>query len=152
MGQSRYINLVKDFVKKEIIDDNYKNIIDENIELISTAIENNPREIKRFLNNFIVASEIFSPSKHVVAKELLVIQAIQLRWNKFYDLLIKSDENFRKELSRYLTMNEEILLKNLESDEIKKDEESYDLKVRRMLRDFKTDVFLWTFLKKTLLL
>jgi hypothetical protein len=84
----------------------------------------------------------------VVAKELLVIQAIQLRWNKFYDLLIKSNENFRNELSRYLPMNQEILLKNLESDEIKKDEESYDLKVRRMLRDFKTDVFLWTFLKK----
>ena len=53
------IDLVKDFVKKEIIDDKYTNTIDENIELISTAIENNPREIKRFLNNFIVAFEIF---------------------------------------------------------------------------------------------
>ena len=141
------IDLVKDFVKKEIIDDKYTNTIDENIELISTAIENNPREIKRFLNNFIVAFEIFSPSKLVEEKELLVIQAIQLRWNKFYDLLIKSDENFRKELSKYLLMDEEILLKNLESDEIK-EKESYDLKVRRVFREFKSDTDLWNFLKK----
>ena len=57
------VKLVKDFVKKGITHDRYKSVIDENIDLISTAIENNPREIKRFLNNFIVAYEIFSPSK-----------------------------------------------------------------------------------------
>lgn len=85
------IKLVKDFVKKGITHDKFKDVINENINLISTAIENNPREIKRFLNNFIVGFEIFSPGKKVVAKELLVIQAIQLRWGKFYDLLIKSN-------------------------------------------------------------
>jgi hypothetical protein len=144
------INLVKDFVNKEIIDSKYKPTIDENIELISATIENNPREIKLFLNNFIVASEIFSVSKGVIAKELLVIQATQLRWKKFYDLLIVSDdETFRTELNKYLQMSYEILLKNLESDKIKKDNgESYDVKVKRVLRDFKTDIDLWNFLKK----
>jgi hypothetical protein len=142
------INLVKDFVKKELIDAHYKQTIDENIELISAAIENNPREIKRFLNNFIVASEIFSSSQGVVAKELLVIQAIQLRWNKFYDLLIKSDETFRNDLNRYLQMDEDTFLKNLESDEQKIDEESYNVRVKKLLRDFKTDSELWNFLKK----
>ena len=83
------IELVKDFVKKGITHDKYKRDIDENIDLISTAIENNPREIKRFLNNFIVALEIFSPSKKVDAKELLVIRAIQLRWDNFYDWSIR---------------------------------------------------------------
>ena len=58
------INLVRDFVEKGITDDKYKQALDENIDLISTAIENNPREIKRFLNNFIVAYEIFSPKKN----------------------------------------------------------------------------------------
>jgi hypothetical protein len=94
------IKLVRDFVNKGTIHINYKKDIDENIDLISTAIENNPREIKRFLNNFIVAHEIFSPSKKVVAKELLVIQAVQLRWAKFYELLMKSDEKFRMELKK----------------------------------------------------
>jgi hypothetical protein len=142
------INLVKDFVKKEIIDIKYKQTIDENIELISTAIENNPREIKRFLNNFIVTSEIFSSSQGVVAKELLVIQAIQLRWNKFYDLLIKSDETFLEDLNRYLQMDEETFLKNLDSEKQQVNENSFNSKVKKLLRDFKTDTDLWSFLKK----
>jgi predicted KAP-like P-loop ATPase len=65
------INLVRDFVEKGITDDKYKQALDENIDLISTAIENNPREIKRFLNNFIVAYEIFSPKKNVVPKRIV---------------------------------------------------------------------------------
>jgi len=141
------INLVKDFVKKGTIHDIYKKDIDENIELISTAIENNPREIKRFLNNFIVAHEIFSPSNKVVPKELLVIQAVQLRWAKFYDLLIKSDENFRMELKKYVGMKDEARSANLESKEIKENEK-YDLVVRRLLRNFKEDSELWNFLTK----
>jgi len=44
-----------DFIKKGITHNKYKNVIEENIDLISKAVENNPREIKRFLNNFIVA-------------------------------------------------------------------------------------------------
>jgi uncharacterized protein YjbI with pentapeptide repeats len=143
------VDFITNLKKKGIINHKYQEVFNqENIELISEAIENNPREIKRFLNNFIVASEIFS-SKQVVAKELLVIQAIQLRWNKFYDLLMKSNENFRKELNRYIEMNEEKRLKYLESDETKKDDrENYDLSVRRSLREFKTNTYLWEFLIK----
>jgi hypothetical protein len=144
------INLVKDFVKKEIIDNKYKKTIGDNIELISTAIENNPREIKRFLNNFIVAFEIFSPSRKVVAKELLVIQAIQLRWNKFYDLLIKSDDDFRKklliEVSKYIKMGEDKRIQILGSDHEK--QENYDLKISKLLRDFKSDTEFWRLLER----
>ena len=145
------INLVKDFVKKEIIvDNNYKKPIGENLELISIAIENNPREIKRFLNNFIVAFEIFSPNRKVVAKELLVIQAIQLRWNKFYDLLIKSEDDFRKklltEVSKYIKMEEDQRIQILDSDQVK--QEDYDLKIRKLLRNFKLDTELWRILER----
>ena len=144
------IGLVKDFVKKEIIDNKYEKTISDNIELISSAIENNPREIKRFLNNFIVAFEIFSPSRKVVAKELLVIQAIQLRWNKFYDLLTKSEDNFRKklliEINKYIKMDEEKRIQILDSDQVKQEE--YDLKIRKLLRNFKFDTELWRILER----
>ena len=141
------VKLVKDFVKKGITDDKYRDVIDENINLISTAIENNPREIKRFLNNFIVAYEIFSPEKKVVAIELLVIQAVQLRWGKFYDLLIKSDENLRTEVKKYVEMKDDIRSTNLDSKEVKEGE-NYDLVARRVLRNFKDDLELWNFLAK----
>ena len=125
------IKLVRDFVKKGTIHENYKKDVDENIELISTAIENNPREIKRFLNNFIVAYEIFSPSERVVAKELLVIQAVQLRWGNFYDILIKSNEEFIVELKKWhVDMKDEVRLTNLDSNA--KENEEYDFVIVRV--------------------
>ena len=151
------VNLVKDLVKKGMIHDKFKEVVDKNIELISVAMDNNPREIKRFLNNFFVAHEIFSGKKNFEAKELifsgkknfeakelLLIQAIHLRWNKFYNILVKSDDSFFKGLDKYLKMDDETRLKSLDLYEGKKDEG--DMRVWKVLRDFKTDSDLWNFL------
>ncbi|MGI0033575.1 MAG: pentapeptide repeat-containing protein, partial [Nitrososphaeraceae archaeon] len=151
------VKLVRDFIKKGMIHEKFKEVIDKNIELISVAVDNNPREIKRFLNNFIVAYEIFSSKKNFEAKELifsskknfeakelLVIQAIHLRWNKFYNILVKSDQTFFKGLDKYLKMDDETRFKSLDLYEGKKDEG--DMKVWKVLRDFKTDSDLWNFL------
>ena len=151
------VNLVKDLVKKGMIHDKFKEVVDKNIELISVAIDNNPREIKRFLNNFFVAHEIFagkknfeakelifSGKKNFEAKELLLIQAIHLRWNKFYNILVKSDDSFFKGLDNYLKMDDETRSKSLDLYEEKKDED--DMRVWKVLRDFKTDSDLWNFL------
>ncbi|HYY85835.1 MAG TPA: P-loop NTPase fold protein, partial [Nitrososphaeraceae archaeon] len=151
------VNLVKDLIKKGMIHDKFKDLIEKNIDLISIAIDNNPREIKRFLNNFFVAHEIFSGKKNFEAKELifsgkknfeakelLVIQAIHLRWTKFYNILVKSDASFFSELDKYLKMDDETRLKSLDLYEEKKEER--DIKVWKVLRDFKTDSGLWNFL------
>jgi uncharacterized protein YjbI with pentapeptide repeats len=151
------VKLVRDFIKKGMIHERFKEVVDKNIELISVAVDNNPREIKRFLNNFIVAHEIFSSKKNFEAKnlifsskknfeakELLVIQAIHLRWNKFYNILVKSDESFFKGLDKYLKMDDETRFKSLDLYGGKKDED--DIKVWKVLRDFKTDSDLWNFL------
>ncbi|RPJ31224.1 MAG: hypothetical protein EHM25_03765 [Nitrosopumilales archaeon] len=151
------VNLVKDLAKKGMIHDKFKEVVDKNIELISVAMDNNPREIKRFLNNFFVAHEIFSGKKNFEAKELifsgkknfeakelLLIQAIHLRWNKFYNILVKSDDSFFKGLDKYLKMDDETRLKSLDLYEGKKDEG--DMRVWKVLRDFKTDSDLWNFL------
>jgi KAP family P-loop domain/TIR domain len=140
------VKLVKDFVIKGITHDKYKKVIDQNIFLISTAIENNPREIKRFLNNFIVAFEIFSPSGNISACELLIIQAIQLRWPRFYDLLIRSEKTFSTELRKYLEMNDEARMTILDSSETK-DGQRWDVSIRSELTYFKGDYDLWNFLK-----
>ena len=140
------VRLVKDLIKKGMIHDKFKDVVDKNIELISVAIDNNPREIKRFLNNFFVACEIFSGKKNFEAKELLVVQAVHLRWNKFYNILVKSDESFFRGLDKYLKMDDETRLKSLDLYEEKKDE--IDTKVWKVLRDFKSDSDLWDFLVK----
>jgi len=151
------VNLVKDLIKKGMIHDKFKDVVEKNIDLISVAIDNNPREIKRFLNNFFVAHEIFSGKKNFEAKELifsgkknfeakelLIIQAIHLRWTKFYNILVRSDESFFKGLDKYLKMDDETRLKSLDLYEGKKEEG--DMKVWKVLRDFKSDSGLWNFL------
>ncbi len=151
------VNLVKDLIKKGMIHDKFKDVVEKNIDLISVAMDNNPREIKRFLNNFFVAHEIFSGKKNFEAKELifsgkknfeakelLIIQAIHLRWAKFYNILVRSDESFFKGLDKYLKMDDETRLKSLDLYEGKNEEG--DMKVWKVLRDFKTDSDLWRFL------
>ena len=153
------VKLVREFIKKGMIHDKFKDVVDKNIELISVAIENNPREIKRFLNNFIVAHEIFSSKKNFEkkelifsskknfdAKELLVIQAIHLRWKKFYNILVRSDQSFFNGLDKYLKMDDETRFKSLDLYEGKKDDD--DMKIWKVLCDFKTDSDLWNFLVK----
>jgi GTPase SAR1 family protein len=150
------IDLVLNLVEKGIINEDYQEKIKENIDLISVAIEHNPREIKRFLNNFIVAYEIFRTIPNFNDKELLIIQAIQLRWNNFYHLLISSDKHFREELSKYSKMNDEDRIAILDI-ETEKDEdfenkvkEEHDQRIRKILSNFKTDSELWSFLTKNM--
>jgi hypothetical protein len=140
--------LIQDFKDKEMIHKNYRDMVDQ--ELISIAVENNPRELKRFLNNFIVAFEIFNSIGDFKANELLLIQAIQLRWNHFYNLLMTSgDKKFREELKKYAQMDEDTRLKVLESDEVKQDDDKYYvLRIRKLLGNYKTDLELWNFLTK----
>ena len=99
--------LIKHLSEQNIIAENYKDMINTNVELISTAIENNPREVKRFLNKFIVAHQIFSSKKGFNSSELLVIQVIESRWPKFYRLLIASGVEFVNELEKYLRLDDE---------------------------------------------
>ncbi len=76
---------------------------------------------------------------------MLVIQVVQLRWNKFYDLLIRSDEKFRLELKKYVEMKDDTRMTNLDLEEVKEGENN-SLDVRKVLRNFKTESELWNFL------
>jgi hypothetical protein len=126
------LDLVTDLIVNGIVHEKYRNDIDKNIDIISVAIENNPREIKRFLNNFIVAYEIFYTIKNFNAKELLIIQAIQLRWNSFYNLLIPSGNHFLNELSKYILIDEDKRSVILNPDKVEKDQD-FDIKIRKIL-------------------
>jgi len=139
--------LIQDFKDRELIHKKYQDLIDS--DLISVAVENNPRDVKRFLNNFIIAFEIFNSIKNFRANELLLIQAIQLRWNAFYNLLMAySDKRFHKELQKYIQMSEDIRSKKLESDETEEDNKNEVLRIRTLLRNYKSDTELWNFLTK----
>jgi DNA-binding Lrp family transcriptional regulator len=96
-------NLIGTLSKK--LDAKYSNIVSQNKDLIATAVELNPREVKRFINSFIVSHEIYS-YRNIEKKELLVIQALRVRWNKLYTSISYSKE-FRDELQKYCKLSKD---------------------------------------------
>jgi uncharacterized protein YjbI with pentapeptide repeats len=84
--------------------------------LIVRAIEPNPRQVKRFVNNIILAKEVFGKD----IDKLIAVQALNFRseWNRFLEL-ISADDELRKAFFReyYVRWKEEgkfeDLLKNL---------------------------------------
>ena len=139
--------LIQDFIDKNLIHKDYKDIID--LDLISTTVENNPREVKRFINNFIIAYEIFHSIENFKPNELLLIQAIQLRWNEFYNLLMTyGEKKFLRELEKYAQMNNVTRASTLESKETKEEDEEDVLRIRGLLSNHKDDSELWKFLTK----
>jgi len=100
--------LIQDFIEKKVVEnEEYQQIIKENIDLISTGLEENPREAKRFLNNFIVAQEILS-KKGTKPRELLILQILNMRWNEIYRLIVNSNGKYLNKLKPYLDNEEEL--------------------------------------------
>jgi predicted KAP-like P-loop ATPase len=99
------VALIQNLIKKGITA-KYKEIIADNKYLISEAVENNPREVKRFINNFIVSYEIFSKHKNINPTELLVVQTLILRWSNFFYELLASGQPLLKEAKKYFNMNQ----------------------------------------------
>jgi len=61
---------------------------EQDISLITYAVESNPRQVKRFMNNIIFTRSIFGIPESRLS-ELIVVQAMIFRqeWNNFLDLL-----------------------------------------------------------------
>ena len=104
----------------------------------------NPRETKRFINNFIIASEIYSGDERVKPKELLLVQALKTRWNDVYRSM-SSYESFRQEIKKYLPMSAE----NREND--LKNRKDLPFEYKDILEDILTKpelIVFWEFLKE----
>src|SRR3989454_4144329 len=83
------------------LDENYSKFMVSNKKLISIAVQPNPRDLKRFINNVIVALETYSNLRNkkdgITDDGLLIAEALKARWFHFYLDLI-SNEFFRREL------------------------------------------------------
>jgi hypothetical protein len=77
---------------------------EENKELIVKSVQLNPREVKRFINNVILAKSVFDKP----IDGLIVVQALNFRhdWNRFLEL-ITPDETRKTFLNQYKKLKEE---------------------------------------------
>lgn len=126
------------------LDEKYRNLVDQNKEIIAKAVELNPREVKRFINSFIVAHQIFSGNPHVKPEELLVVQALKFRWDKSHPYVSADEPMFRKEIQEYVKISVDERSKKI-SDR-KKDTENPPKRHENAIFSFESDDKLWDFL------
>jgi predicted KAP-like P-loop ATPase len=105
--------LIDHLLEKDIIHNDYKPIIEEHKELIASSMEENPREIKRFLNNLIISYEVFSrvqsikeePAKKTFLNQLLLIQILKSNWKLAYGMIMDSEGAILSKLSDFIPLD-----------------------------------------------
>jgi uncharacterized protein YjbI with pentapeptide repeats len=125
------------------LDKKYSDIVSRNIDLIATGVELNPREVKRFINNFILSYEIYSINPAIKPNELLAVQTLKVRWNSFYRI-ISSDNEFRALLEKYTKMTATERIRSLKDRNSDKANPPGDYE--KIL--FELDSELWRFLSR----
>ena len=109
-GKDDILEFVHDLLSKHL--EGSKQLVNEfknNEDLIVSAVKENPREAKRFINDILFTTSIF---EHLDIDKLIVVRAMIFRheWNDFLEF-IRPDE-FRKQfLKRYLVHFEQYELR-----------------------------------------
>jgi len=145
------VNLIDHLLKNNIHDD-YKPIVDDYKEIIASAIEVNPRETKRFLNNLIISYEVFvkiqdlqdEMKKKLFLKQLLLVQILNSSWRDLYRAIISPEGNFLKRIKRFLPLDTnkvQALLSNKDSQ--------IDSDLKNIFEKYKSNVKIWNFLNSS---
>ena len=71
----------------------YAQLIIQNSDIITDVVDNNPRQLKRFINNLIIAYETFADGENKMSLEVLFItQIIKKRAPNFYEIYVRNLE------------------------------------------------------------
>jgi tetratricopeptide (TPR) repeat protein len=140
-------DLIKSLVAINKLDEKYSKIILDNKDLIASVVEPNPRELKRFINNFIIAHELYSINGDIDSRELLAIQTLKFRWNNFYRYYSGS-AGFREEVGKYVGMSNQE--RHMAFKKRLNDKENPPLEIEQRLfeMDSANDPDLWNLLDK----
>jgi uncharacterized protein YjbI with pentapeptide repeats len=95
-------NELKDYVNAITgnLETPYKDLFSEFNEVVINGLENNPREVKRFINSYIATQEVFK--KDELDKEiLLLLQVFQFRWPAFYSTLFDFYDGVESNFSKF---------------------------------------------------
>jgi hypothetical protein len=138
-------NLIGDLSAR--LDKKYSDLVRKNKDVIARAAELNPREVKRFINNFIITYEIYSDlidKKRITSEDLLLVQALKVRWYAFYSV-ISTDEKFRQDVKKYVKLSDDEKIEEI--TEWRKTNDNVPTAYRNKIFDFESDQELWKFLK-----
>ena len=72
----------------------YSKFILQNPEILSQVSNSNPRQLKRFINNVIIAFETFAKNEYskITLDEIFLVKILKSEWPEFYQEIIKNEE------------------------------------------------------------
>lgn len=100
-------------LKKELKETEVEDHVEEYIDIISKGMEANPREIKRFINTFILTNQISSGETE--PDKLIVLLIIQFRWEEFFRRLATYKRDFLEKFVFYLENKNKVNIKSKSS-------------------------------------
>jgi tRNA A37 threonylcarbamoyladenosine biosynthesis protein TsaE len=80
------------------LNEEYTKFLRQNSTMIAKVVEYNPRQLKRFINNVIIAFETFASNKNsqqIKFDEIFLVKILKKEWPDFYSEFIKS-RDFRE--------------------------------------------------------
>ncbi len=104
--------ILDNLLKRGHIDETYRQLIEENKDTISNVVEPIPREVKCFVNSFLISYKICSGMGSIKPKELLLIQALKSRWYDFYRIF-SAEREFRHLIQKLLHFDFRLVSLNL---------------------------------------
>lgn len=125
-------------LKQEIKGSEVEKHVSDYFDIIMEGMEPNPREIKRFINNFILANRI--SQKETDPDKLLALLIIQFRWEGFYRDLARYKEEFLQQTGVIVKSKE--ALQNEESRKTAKESWEFFDMIEGHLKDEQLKTFL----------
>jgi tRNA A37 threonylcarbamoyladenosine biosynthesis protein TsaE len=91
------------------LNDEYSKFILQNPDILSKVANSNPRQLKRFINNVIIAFETFAKNEYskITLDEIFLVKILKSEWPEFYQEIIKNKE-FRIIISWLITNPKEM--------------------------------------------
>lgn len=93
-SEESIVDLILNKIKKNLHEE-YTNFLCENSNMIAKIVDYNPRQLKRFINNVIIAFETFTSQKNspeIKFNELFLLKILQSEWPDFYNEMVRSYE------------------------------------------------------------
>lgn len=93
-SQQGIVDLIENKIRPNLHEE-YTNFLCENSSMISKVVNYNPRQLKRFINNVIIAFETFTSRKNspeIKFNEIFLVKILQSEWPDFYLEMVRSKE------------------------------------------------------------
>jgi len=130
--EENIVDLIENKITKNLHEE-YTNFLRQNSAMVAKVVEYNPRQLKRFINNVIIAFETFTNKKkssEIKFNEIFLVKILKAEWPDFYKQI--SSDNYFRDIVRWMVYRPKQLKKYFKYIEKPTDEEAFDQRSKRL--------------------